>query len=281
MPGAINYQVENDVSKHAKMSQASRSSNLLLVAGRLPGGAAPRSLDKEYFAAGPSILRTWRIFVRHLDLSMSQIRSRSGFEPPVYSHTSETVEYTLSRQTAIRMPMLGKETDVTAFFVLDHDTPVAVRTLLSKWDLRVLIVGIQMINEVLEKVYEESGVYHLWAADNKAESFPKEPDLATVPPIAEDWQSAFAGQTIEQAFEFLSTLPIDVKVSVNRTYIVLLDKHLYRTRGWVIVCKIDKEGTITTVPCAASNPILHIDSYSWHLWPEDVDTWRREGKAFL
>jgi hypothetical protein len=177
--------------------------------------------------------------------------------------------------------MLGKETDVAAFFVLDHDTPVAVRTLLSKLNLRVLISGIQMINEVLEKVYKELGVYHLWLADNKAESLPEEPDLATVPPIAEDWQSAFAGQTIEQAFEFLSTLPTHAEVSINRTYIVVLDKHLYRTRDWVIVCKIDSEGIITTVPCAASNSILHIDSYSWHLWPEYVERWRREGKAFL
>jgi hypothetical protein len=196
---------------------------------------------------------------------MSQIRSGSGFEPRVYSHTPETVEYTLSRQTAIRMPMLDKETDVVTFLVLDHDAPVAVRILLSKWNLRVLIVGIQMINEVLEKVYEESGVYHLWLADNKAKSFPKELDLDTVLPIAEDWQSAFAGQTIEQAFDFLSTLPADAEVSTNRTYIVVLDKHPYRTRDKVTVCKIDKKSTITMVPCAASNPILHIDFYSWHL----------------
>ena len=67
-------------------------------------------------------------------------------------------------------------------------------------------------------------MYHLWLADKKAESLPEEPDLATVPPVVEDWQSAFAGQTIEQAFEFLSTLPTDAEVSINRTYIVLLDK---------------------------------------------------------
>lgn len=64
-----------------------------------------------------------------------------------------------------------------------------------------------MINEVLEKVYEESGVYHLWLADNDPESLPVDHDRATVPPIPPDWQSRSAGSSIEQASEFLSTLP--------------------------------------------------------------------------
>jgi hypothetical protein len=138
-----------------------------------------------------------------------------------------------------------------------------------------------MINEVLERVYEESGVYHLWLADDKTESLPNEPDLASVPPIEQDWQSAFAGQTIEQAFEFISALPTDAEVSMDRTYIVVLDTHLYRTKDWVMVCKIDRGGIITTVPCEASSPILHIHSYTGHLWPEYLERWRREGKAFL
>lgn len=138
-----------------------------------------------------------------------------------------------------------------------------------------------MINEVLEKVYDESGVYHLWLADDNPESLPVDHDCATVPPISLNWQSRFAGQSIEQAFEFLSTLPVDTDVSINRTYIVVLDTELYKTRDWVIVCKIDEHGTITTVPCAAKNPILHIDSYSWHLRPQYLDRWRIEGRPFL
>jgi hypothetical protein len=138
-----------------------------------------------------------------------------------------------------------------------------------------------MINEVLERVYEESGVYHFWLADNRMESLPKESDLASVPPIEQNWQSAFAGQTIEQAFEFILTLPTDAEISIDNTYIVVLDTHLYRTKDWVMVCKIDKEGIITTAPCAASSPILHIHSYTGHLWPEYIDRWRREGTAFL
>lgn len=69
------------------------------------------------------------LFVLHPNFLMSQMPSRSGFIPAVYSHTPETMQYTLFRQTAIRMPMLGKETDVAAFFVLDHDTPVEVSAL--------------------------------------------------------------------------------------------------------------------------------------------------------
>jgi hypothetical protein len=149
------------------------------------------------------------------------------------------------------------------------------------WEQKILIRGIQVINEVLKRVYEESGVYHLWHADDTAESLPDEPDLASVPPIAQNWQSAFAGKTIEQAFEFISNLPTDGEISIDRTYIVVLDTHLYRTKDWVMVCKIDREGIITTAPCAASSPILHIHSYSGHLWLEYFDRWRREGTAFL
>lgn len=138
-----------------------------------------------------------------------------------------------------------------------------------------------MVNDVLRKVYDESGIYHLWLADDNPESYPDDYDCATVPPISSTWQSSFAGKTIEQAFEFLSTLPIDADVSINRTYIVVLDTHLYKTRDWVVVCKIDDNGTITTAPCAAKNPILHIDSLSWHLWPQYLERWRSEARPFL
>lgn len=133
----------------------------------------------------------------------------------------------------------------------------------------------------MQKVYSESEVYHLWLADNSLGSFPDDFDVATVPSVSPAWRSPSVGKTIEEAFEFLSTLPNDAEVTMNRTYIVALDKHLYNTRNWVIVCKIDEEGTITTAPCVAQNPILHIDSLSWHLWPQYLERWRKEGKPFL
>jgi hypothetical protein len=81
--------------------------------------------------------------------------------------------------------------------------------------MEILIRGIQMINEVLERVYGESGVYPLWLADNKTESLPEEPDLASVPPIEQNWQSAFAGKTIEQASKFVSTLSTNAEVPIR------------------------------------------------------------------
>jgi hypothetical protein len=65
----------------------------------------------------------------YLDPVISQPRARIGYPLTVYSHTPETLQYTLDRRTTIQMPMLGKETDHVAFFILDHDTPAEVRTL--------------------------------------------------------------------------------------------------------------------------------------------------------
>ena len=141
-----------------------------------------------------------------------------------------------------------------------------------------------MINEVLEKVHEEHGIYHLWLAEDTLRSYPTDLDEATVPPVSSNWRSPFAGKTIEDAFTFMSCIPADPDGSddtMNKTYIVVLDRDLYESRGWVVVCKIDEEGTITTAPCAARNAMLHINSLSWYLWPNYLERWRNEGKPFL
>ncbi|THY33938.1 hypothetical protein D6C99_10388 [Aureobasidium pullulans] len=161
------------------------------------------------------------------------------------------------------MLMIGDETHLAALFVLDDDIPV------------------EIINEVLEKVYEESGVYHLWIADDTPGRFSSDHDEATVPPVSPEWQSPFAVLTIQGAFEFISSLPTDTQVTMNGTYIVVLNKNLYLTKDWIMVCKIDEEGTITTAPSAAKNPVLYFDSLSWYLWPKYLERWLIEGKPFL
>lgn len=46
------------------------------------------------------------------------------------AHTEQTLQYTRTRETTIQMPMLGEETHLAAFLVLDHDTPTEVRQVL-------------------------------------------------------------------------------------------------------------------------------------------------------
>lgn len=47
------------------------------------------------------------------------------------THTEQTLRYTRSRETTIRLPMLGEETNLAASFVLDHDTTTEVSEELS------------------------------------------------------------------------------------------------------------------------------------------------------
>ncbi|THZ20561.1 hypothetical protein D6C91_04701 [Aureobasidium pullulans] len=180
-----------------------------------------------------------------------------------FQRDETTAPHTIARPTMIRMPMLGQETHLAALFILDDK------------------ISVDMINEFLEKTHEEHGIYHLWLAEDTLRSYPTDLDEATVPPVSSNWRSPFAGKTIEEAFTFMSCIPTDFDVTMNRTYIVVLDRDLYESRGWVVVCKIDEEGTITTAPCAARNAMLHINSLSWHLWPNYLERWRNEGKPFL
>jgi hypothetical protein len=131
-----------------------------------------------------------------------------------------------------------------------------------------------MINDFLEKVNEQIEVYDLWPADS-IESFPEEGDLATEPPVDESWQSPFAGHSVEEAFKYLAT--VDLEKSLNRTYIVVLHKALYEQKDWVMIYRIDENGEITSIPCVAQMAMIHIDSYSWHIWPECLEQWHKHG----
>jgi hypothetical protein len=46
-----------------------------------------------------------------------------------------------------------------------------------------------------------------------------------VPPVDESWQTPFVGQSVEEAFRLLATVPLEK--SLNRTFIVVLNKALY------------------------------------------------------
>jgi hypothetical protein len=131
-----------------------------------------------------------------------------------------------------------------------------------------------MINGFLEQVNKESQVHNIWLADSSIpDGLTDEDGEATVPPIDAKWQSAFFGNTVEQAFEFLATVPI--QKSLNRTYIIVLDGALYEQKNWVVLHRIDEEGEITSVPCAAHMCMVYLDSYTWDRWPDHLNAWRK------
>jgi hypothetical protein len=135
-----------------------------------------------------------------------------------------------------------------------------------------------MINEVLQRLNDDTGAQNVWLADS-LESSTKEDWLGTQPPIDESWQSPFAGQSVERAFEYLAT--VSREISLNRTYIMVLDKTLYKQKDWLAIYQIDENGEITSIPCTAHDCMLFIDPYSWHLWPEYLEQWREDGEPIF
>lgn len=137
-----------------------------------------------------------------------------------------------------------------------------------------------MINEVLEQVHKKCHIHNIWLAETiLPEGLTDEDDEATVPPIDESWQSPFVGQPVEEAFKFLSMTSIEK--SLNRTFIVVWNKALYERQKWVVIYRIDENGEITSVPCAAHMCMVFIDSNTWHHWPEYLVDWREEGKPIF
>jgi hypothetical protein len=137
-----------------------------------------------------------------------------------------------------------------------------------------------MINEVLEQVHKRCHIHDIWLADTVIpEGLTDEDDEATVPPIDESWQSPFVGQPVDRAFEFLATM--SPEKSLNRTFIIVWNKALYERKNWVVIYRIDENGEITCIPCAAHMCMVFVDSYTWHLWPEYLEEWYKDGKPIF
>lgn len=133
-----------------------------------------------------------------------------------------------------------------------------------------------MINEVLEKSADETGDHLLWLADDTFEQLPNDKGTIINAPVPSTWRSPFIDKSIEEAFEFFSTIPLDK--DLIREYIAVLNKRLYEEKGWVVLYKIDDNGEITCIPCRAEMSLLQMGSYSQDEWPIHLKDWRLEGK---
>ena len=137
-----------------------------------------------------------------------------------------------------------------------------------------------MINEVLEQVYRKCHIHNIWLADTVSlDDLTEEDEEATVPPIDSSWRSPFVGQSVEEAFEFLATVPLDK--SLNRTFVIGWDQALYEQKRWVMIYRIDANGGITSIPCVAHMCMTFIDSGTEYRWPEYLEEWRKYGKPIF
>lgn len=137
-----------------------------------------------------------------------------------------------------------------------------------------------MINEVLEQVYKKCHIHNIWLAHlDSLGDLTEEDEEATVPPIEESWQSSFVGQSFEDAFKCLATTPLEK--SLNREFIIVWNQALYERRNWVVICRLDENGEITSIPCVAHMCMTFIDSGTEHRWPEYLEEWRNSGKPIF
>jgi hypothetical protein len=136
-----------------------------------------------------------------------------------------------------------------------------------------------VINDYLNKVIQHSNVYNLWVAGTTQEGLTDEDDDATIPPMDPTWLSPFVEKSVEHAFAYLATLPLNL--SVNREYLVVLNKMLYQQKGWIIIYRIDEKGVITCIPCTAHMTPTYLNSYLWHRWPAYLEEWRKQGKPIF
>ncbi|GAB7353008.1 hypothetical protein MBLNU459_g3567t1 [Dothideomycetes sp. NU459] len=164
------------------------------------------------------------------------------------------------------MPNLYEEASFGALFVLEEDVPN------------------EMIDEVLKKNEEEVQDYQLWLADESLEGLLADSfdERATEPPIPSTWRSPLIGKTIEAAFEFMATIPLNR--SLIREYIAVLDKHLYEKKGWVVLHRIDEMGEINSIPCEAGLAMLQMGSTGYSSpdgWPSALKNWREYGQPLM
>lgn len=136
-----------------------------------------------------------------------------------------------------------------------------------------------MINDYLRRVIEHSNIYNLWLADLNPQNLTEDDEDATIPPIDPTWQSPFVGNTIEDAFGFLATIPLNM--ALTREYLVVLDKAIYEQKDWIVIYRIDDQGEITSIPCMAKMTLTYLNSYLWHRWPDYLEEWRKEGKPIF
>ncbi|CAD0097356.1 unnamed protein product [Aureobasidium mustum] len=182
-------------------------------------------------------------------------RTKQTPRPKVeFEHDELTTPFTKARQTSIRIPDLRRDHLFNALFILD-EVPATV----------------------LEKNRKLTGGYFLWLAENNLEALPQhDADGSAKPRISTDRVSSFIGKTVEDAFRFIATVPLENLV--DRQFIAVLDHRLYKEKDWLVIYRIDAEGEITSIPCKAEFICMQLHGYQNHNWPTFMDDWLRKGK---
>lgn len=137
------------------------------------------------------------------------------------------------------------------------------------------------VNGAIRKIADEEGDDLCWLANDTLQDVPDEGEDRDLPKssCSSDWRSPFAGKTVQDAFEFLSSIPLTKKLM--RGYILVLDKHLYNEKDWLVVYHIDVNGDITSIPCETSISLAAASQSYEHKWNLALEDWRGNGQPLV
>jgi hypothetical protein len=136
---------------------------------------------------------------------------------------------------------------------------------------------------------EDYGNERLWLADdynNLPDFYHRVPEQPITPnphtklPLDPNWRSPFRGKTVEDAAEFLRSVPKPRK-PLCKTYFAVLDMTLYWEQGYVLVCKILEGGQVQSIACAASCVGIFFGGFDRITWDESLTDWEEDGVAVM
>ncbi|SMR45872.1 unnamed protein product [Zymoseptoria tritici ST99CH_1E4] len=148
-------------------------------------------------------------------------------------------------------------------------------------------VPIAEVEDVLRRNFEDSKDEHLWLAEDY-NSLPDLPDIeldvqvasGTSRPLNPRWKSRFEGKTIQDAADFLGSVPKPRK-PLCKTYFAVLNKMRYQEHDQILICKILENGQVQSIPCVATRVALFFIGYERDEWDESFSRWENDGLVLL
>jgi hypothetical protein len=144
-----------------------------------------------------------------------------------------------------------------------------------------------MIEEVLKRNIEDCGDAIFWLADDH-KNLPDLPDVgsptpksgASEPPLDPAWKSPFQANTMQDAADYLRSVPKPRK-PLCKTYFAVLDETQYKERDTVLICKILEDGQVQSIPCKAAKVAIYLCGFDRFTWDQTLEYWEEDGLVLM
>ena len=135
-----------------------------------------------------------------------------------------------------------------------------------------------MIDEVLQKAYDDMQHNFLWLADNYdtlVDIFETNSAGYDRRQVDQQWLSPFIGKGKQDAAEFVKAAPKPPK-ALNKLHFVVLDKEQYEKENLLTVCKII-DVDVQSLACVSEMISVFLIGHDRDEWEDQVCFWQEEG----